>query len=57
MGRRYLFERAERLSMTVAELSARMSSAELTDWMALDALRGAEAEKAERLAKKGMRSR
>lgn len=40
--------------MTVGEMLDRMSSAELMRWMALDSLRAAEREKAERLAKKGM---
>lgn len=45
---------AERLGMTVGELAARMSSAELTMWMAHDHLTNQEREKAERLAQKGM---
>lgn len=40
--------------MTVGEMMERMSSAELMRWMALDALRAGEREKAERMAKKGM---
>lgn len=32
----FLFRLAGHLGMTVAELSVRMSSAELTEWMALD---------------------
>lgn len=41
--------------MTVGDMLDRMSSAELTEWMALDSLRNAEREKAERLAR--MRAR
>lgn len=43
--------------MTVEELSHRMTYAELTEWMALDALRNYEAEKEARMAQKGMRRR
>lgn len=43
--------------MTVGELTARMTYAELLEWAALDQIRNAEAEKAERLATKGMRAR
>jgi len=38
-------ERAERLSMTEAELRASMSGAELHRWMMLDKVRAAEEEK------------
>lgn len=40
--------------MTVGEMMVTMTSAELTDWMALDSLRAGEREKDERQAKKGM---
>lgn len=43
--------------MTVAALSQEMPHAELCEWLALDQIRVAEHEKAQRLAKKGMRSR
>lgn len=49
-----MFERAERLGMTVGEMSERMSYVELVEWMAFDTIRHAEAEKAQRLAEKGM---
>lgn len=51
-----MFERAEKLGMTVGELMQRMAYAELVDWMALDSLRVKEHEKAQRLAKKGMQT-
>lgn len=54
---RYIFERAERLGMTVGRMMDEMTSAELTEWMALDTLRAKEREKAERMAKKGMNQR
>lgn len=53
---RYMFERAEKLGMTVGRMMAEMTYAELVDWMALDSLRAKEAEKAQRLAKKGMQT-
>ena len=43
--------------MTVQEMSDKMTYAELVEWQALDMLRQGEREKAERLAKKGMRGR
>lgn len=43
--------------MTVAELEARLSHRELTEWVAFDALREQERVRAERLASKGMRTR
>ena len=43
--------------MTVARLDEEMSNPELLEWMALDSLRNEEREKAQRLAKKGMRPR
>lgn len=49
-----MFERAEKLGMTVGRMMAEMTHAELVEWMALDTLRHQEAEKAARLAKKGM---
>jgi hypothetical protein len=49
-----MFERAEKLGMTVGRMMHEMTYAELVDWMALDSLRVKEAEKAQRLAKKGM---
>ena len=53
----YLFSLAERLGMTVAEISQRMMAPELAEWAAFDALRAEERERAERLASKGMRGR
>lgn len=52
-----MFERAEKLGMTVERMSAEMPYAELVEWHALDAIRAGEREKAERQAKKGMKSR
>ena len=43
--------------MTVADLDARMSNHEFTQWVALNGLRRSEAERAERQAKAGMRGR
>lgn len=43
--------------MTVEEMCDRMSYAELLDWMALDDIREEERQKAERLAKQGMKNR
>jgi hypothetical protein len=43
--------------MTVHGMSQAMPNVELVEWQALDEIRHAEREKAERLAKKGMRSR
>lgn len=43
--------------MTVEEMKARMSHAELIDWMALDSMRAKEREEAERQASKGMKAR
>ncbi len=50
-----MLELAERLGMAEAELRATMSGAELGRWMALDKLRAAEREKAERDAKRKRR--
>lgn len=47
----FLFELAERLSMTVGELIDRMSSAELSMWESREQLIIQEREKQERLAK------
>lgn len=52
-----MYERAERLGMTVAQMSVEMPYAELVAWQALDQVRQAEAEKAQRMAGKGMRGR
>lgn len=49
-----MYERAEKLGMTVTRMMNEMPYAELVDWMGLDALRMQEREKADRLAKKGM---
>jgi hypothetical protein len=46
--RRYLFQLARSLGMTVAELRARMSVAEFRQWQAYDAQLAREAPKAER---------
>jgi hypothetical protein len=43
--------------MTVKQMSEQMDYSELLEWMAYDAVLVAEQEKAERLAKKGMRPR
>ena len=43
--------------MTVAQMCEAMPSAEFVEWQALDSIRNAEAEKEERLARKGMRPR
>lgn len=43
--------------MTVSELLQRMEYAELIEWMALDTLRNFEAEKAQRMAGKGMNTK
>ena len=43
--------------MTVTAMCREMDHFELTQWAALDAVRNQEAEKADRLAKKGMRGR
>lgn len=51
-----MFERAEKLGMTVGRMMSEMTYAELMDWMALDSLRVAEREKAARLAKKNMKT-
>mgnify|MGYP001571999398 FL=1 len=50
-------ERAEALGMTAAELAERMTYAELVEWQALDGLRNAEQQKADRLSRKGMKRR
>jgi hypothetical protein len=52
-----VFERAEKLGMTVAVMSQEMPYGELLDWMALDAIRNAEQQAAQARAKKGMRAR
>lgn len=52
-----MFERAEKLGMTVGRLMHEMTYTELVDWMALDTLRAKEAEKAQRLAKKNMQQK
>lgn len=54
---RYLFERAEKLHMTVSRMESEMSSAEYAKWMALDFVRNQEREKAERMAKQRANSR
>ena len=46
--RRYMFERAEKLGMTVGRMMAEMTQSELVEWMALDTLRVKEREKAAR---------
>ncbi len=53
---RYVYERAERLGMTVGRMIAEMSSAELTEWMSLDSLRAEERAKEERMARMRMKS-
>ncbi len=42
--------------MTVRELGYRMDHAELVEWMALDEIKGDEAERRNAMAKKGMKS-
>lgn len=49
-----MFERAEKLGMTVAQMEREMDYQELLEWMALDTIRNREREKAQRLASKGM---
>lgn len=43
--------------MTVEDMSARMTQAELIEWLALDLLRAEERKTAQRQAGKGMRPR
>lgn len=43
--------------MTVERMTSEMSYAELVEWQALDTIRAAEREKAERQARKGMKPR
>lgn len=53
-----MYERAEKLGMTVHKMTTGrdepMPYIELITWMGLDTVRHKEAEKAQRLAKKGM---
>lgn len=52
-----MFERAEKLGMTVGQLEVTMDHAEFVEWQLLDSIRADEAERAQQQAKKGMRPR
>ena len=52
-----MFERAEKLGMTVEQLTHKMSHSELIEWYALDGIRADERKRAEQQAKKGMKRR